>query len=206
MSAEKIEKKPRGRPSSFNRVEILEVVMNLFWDHGYNKLSFNEIAVETGLTRASLYNAFETKEALFLEALQHYFKSSVDKNLRDLKPGELVGPALYETLKNAAQIYVTDKQKRGCMGVNCFNELIGKDTHLSVPIGKIYEEYKKSLKSLIRQAIEQNELPCHTDAEITANMVLVFMNGFSIFTKSKTTKKTLDKMALDFLQKLGFKI
>ncbi len=180
--------------------------MNLFWDKGYNSLSFNEISHETGLTRASLYNAFETKEALFLEALQRYFENAPDQSLRDVKPGQPVGPAFHKVLKRAAQVYTADKKKRGCMAVNCLNELMGSREELNTQMTNIYENYKRLIKSLIEQAIDQRELPKNTDPEMTANMIFTFMNGFSVFAKSKTSKVKMEKMALDFLRGVGFSL
>ncbi len=207
MSAKKPEQKTRGRPSSFNREQLLEQVMELFWDQGYNNLSFNEIAHATGLTRASLYNAFKTKEALFMEALQQYFDQAPDKSLREeLSAGDPVGLTLYGFFKESSAMYGSDKKKRGCLTVNCINELMRKNNSLSEQLLEIYENYKKRLKHVVQIAIDQNELPKDTDPEMTANMILTFMNGFSIFAKSKTSQKNMEKMALDFLQKLGFDI
>ena len=74
----KEDKKSAGRPRSFDRDQLIEKVMHLFWDRGYKDLSFNEIATATGLTRASLYNSFKSKDALFFEALKTYSSSTPD--------------------------------------------------------------------------------------------------------------------------------
>ena len=202
MEQEKI--KSRGRPRSFDRDKVLAHVMELFWRRGYRNVSFHEISQEVGLTRASLYHAFDTKEALFLEALQHYFKQSPAAALAHIQAGDPVGPVLYTLFQDLAHMYMTDYQKRGCMSVNCMNELMGGDDDLSTGVTRMYEEIKQSLKSLVCQAIAQQELPKETHPECTANMILVFMNGLSIFSKSNTEKKVLDDLITDFMSKIGF--
>ncbi len=204
MSAESQDKKPRGRPSSFDRQKLLDQVMELFWDRGYANLSFNEIGHAVGLTRASLYNAFETKEALFIKVLEQYLENSPAAALKNIKKGDPVGSGLFALFKNLAKTYAADHKNRGCMAVNCMNELMSGDEDLNKHVSKIYEGLKKRLKILVRQAIDQKELPNDTDVEVTANMILVFMNGFSVFSKSKTSEVKLKSMARNFMDKIGF--
>ncbi len=197
-------KKPRGRPSSFDREKLLSNVMELFWDRGYNSVSFNEIAQETGLTRASLYNAFTTKEALFLEALTHYFTQAPTALLAEIKPGDPVGPAFYKVLIDSAEMYTNDQKHRGCMGVNCMNELMAGNEALNKEIATLYQSVNEQFINLVKQAIKQGELANSKNAELTANIILVFMNGFSVFSKSNTTKKQLHRMAEQFMLETGF--
>ncbi len=204
MTSVQTRKKSRGRPSSFNKDKLLKQVMDLFWEHGYQNLSFNEIAQETGLTRASLYNAFESKEALFMASFQQYLEHSPDKLLREYVKGQAVGPVLYAVLKNAAKMYISDNSRRGCMGVNCLNELLAGNAELNSQISGFYEDHKKMLTRLIKQAVEQKELPAKTNPKETANMILIFMHGFSIFSKSKTSKNELYSIAKTFLENTGF--
>ncbi len=204
MNTQKQIKKTRGRPSSFDREKLLIQVMELFWDRGFANLSFNEIAQEVGLTRASLYNAFETKEALFLQALKHYFANAPIADLENITADDPVGPAFHKLFKDLAKMYSADHKKRGCLGINCMNELMGGDENLNREVSKICDDIKKRLKSLVHQAITQKELPKNTNVDTTADMILVFMNGFSVISKSKTSEAQLKAMANDFLVKVGF--
>lgn len=199
------QKKLRGRPSSFNREALVETVMNLFWERGYGKLSFNEIAKDTGLTRASLYNSFETKEALFLEAMRHYFSQSPDAVLDSVQEGDPVAPAFYRLFAEACRARGEDPKRRGCLAVNCVTELIADNTELSDSLGKMYMGRRDVIERLLAQAVAQGELPAGTDPEIQANMMLSFMSGFSVFSKSDVATEKLCRMCRNFLQQFGFK-
>lgn len=199
-----MDKKYRGRPASFNREELITQVMELFWEHGYNTLSLNEIAKKTGLTRASLYNAFETKAALFLEAITHYFSGSPEAVLYRIQKGEMVGPAFYHLFDEASTACAADEKHRGCMVVNCMSERISRDSEPGKTLGKLFDEKKTRIKNLIDQAIDQRELPEKTDSETTANMIQAFMSGFSILSKNGMPEKKLQAMGHGFLKNLGF--
>ncbi|MGH1406539.1 MAG: TetR/AcrR family transcriptional regulator [Rhodomicrobiaceae bacterium] len=204
MTSLEDDKRSAGRPRSFDREQLIEKVMHLFWDRGYRDLSFNEIATATGLTRASLYNSFKSKEALFFEALQNYSSSTPDVLLTKVKDGEPVGPVFYQVFAHAAKLRASEEKKRGCFTVNCFAELAGDDTTVGQELANLMEEKRAVIVRLIDQAVRQKELPKDTDAETTANLVMAFLSGFSLFSKGGASEKTLFSMCTSFLQQIGF--
>ena len=58
-----------ARPSKFDRQTAVELVMNDIWRSGFEANSVKAISEKLGITRSSFYNAFGSREALFLEAL-----------------------------------------------------------------------------------------------------------------------------------------
>lgn len=204
MTSLEDDKRSAGRPRSFDREQLIEKVMHLFWDRGYRDLSFNEIATATGLTRASLYNSFKSKEALFFEALQNYSSSTPDVLFTKVKDGEPVGPVFYQVFAHAAKLRASEEKKRGCFTVNCFAELAGDDTTVGQELANLMEEKRAVIVRLIDQAVRQKELPKDTDAETTANLVMAFLSGFSLFSKGGASEKTLFSMCTSFLQQIGF--
>ncbi|MEM8645620.1 MAG: helix-turn-helix domain-containing protein, partial [Pseudomonadota bacterium] len=56
----------------FNEDEALEAAMRAFWQRGYEATSLSDLEAATGLNKSSLYNAFESKEALFVRCLERY--------------------------------------------------------------------------------------------------------------------------------------
>ncbi len=204
MTSLRDDKRSAGRPRSFDREQLVEKVMHLFWDRGYRDLSFNEIATATGLTRASLYNSFKSKEALFFEALQHYCSSTPDVLFAEVKEGEQVGPVFYQVFATASKLRASEEKKRGCFTVNCFSELAGDDTDVGKELASLMEEKRAIIVGLIDQAVRQKELPKDTNAETTANLIMAFLSGFSLFSKGGADGATLYSMCDSFLQQVGF--
>ena len=46
--------------------------MTVFWEHGYEATSTDDLLREMGIGRQSMYDAFGDKHRLYLEALQLY--------------------------------------------------------------------------------------------------------------------------------------
>src|SRR5687767_835312 len=62
----------RGRPRAFDREEALAQAMRLFWRKGFEATSISDLTAAMGIGSPSLYAAFGSKEALYVEALHHY--------------------------------------------------------------------------------------------------------------------------------------
>lgn len=60
------------RPREFDHDEVLRVAFEQFWRKGVRGTSLSDIARDAGVQRGSLYNAFGSKEALFLVAYERY--------------------------------------------------------------------------------------------------------------------------------------
>ena len=64
-----------GRPREFDRDAALEAAMLLFWRKGFATTSMNDLCDAMGIRSPSLYAAFGSKEALYLEAVEHYVQT-----------------------------------------------------------------------------------------------------------------------------------
>ena len=72
------------RPREFDHDDVLRIAFDQFWRKGVRGTSLADIARDAGVQRGSLYNAFGSKQALFLCAYERYaseYLSSVRKAL-----------------------------------------------------------------------------------------------------------------------------
>lgn len=60
------------RPREFDHDEVLRIAFDQFWRNGVRGTSLSDVARDAGVQRGSLYNAFGSKEALFLQAYERY--------------------------------------------------------------------------------------------------------------------------------------
>lgn len=62
--------------AQYDRDDILDKSISLFWEKGFNAASMKQVVQATGLKPGSLYLSFGNKEALYREALQRYAEKS----------------------------------------------------------------------------------------------------------------------------------
>ena len=87
--------RPRGRPpSKLKRQLILDAATRLFTEQGYEGTSVEDIAVDAGVSKQTVYSHFGSKENLFGLAVADKCRSAgVDEDAIDLhKPPQLMLP------------------------------------------------------------------------------------------------------------------
>lgn len=77
------------RPREFDHDEVLRIAFDQFWRKGVRGTSMSDIARDADVQRGSLYNAFGSKEALFLQAYERYAEDYVAALQKALGTGSL---------------------------------------------------------------------------------------------------------------------
>ncbi|WP_413755869.1 TetR/AcrR family transcriptional regulator [Streptomyces sp. MMBL 11-3] len=106
---------PAGRPRIFDMEAVLEAAMLLFWEQGYEATSLAQLRETTGLSSASLYGAFGSKEGLFEKAVEHYIAGP--GSVTDVVADEAESPreAIARLLHGSIDMQTDTSHPRGCL-------------------------------------------------------------------------------------------
>ena len=77
------------RPREFDHDDVLRVAFDQFWRKGVRGTSLSDIARDAGVQRGSLYNAYGSKESLFLCAYERYSGEYLNSLQKALGSGTL---------------------------------------------------------------------------------------------------------------------
>ena len=77
------------RPREFDHDDVLRIAFDQFWRKGVRGTSLSDIARDAGVQRGSLYNAFGSKEALFLCAYERYAGDYLSVAAKDAQHGHV---------------------------------------------------------------------------------------------------------------------
>ena len=170
-----------GRPRKFNRDEAVSAAMELFWKHGFEGTSLERLREAAGgLSSASFYAAFTSKEALYREVLTRYLVTHgrVLDVLRDdsLAPRERIEQAL----RRSARMQTDASHPSGCMVT--LSATIGstKLGALTVLTAAERAANREALGVCVRAGIETGELRPDADAAGLAALFEGLLAGFSI--------------------------
>ncbi len=107
--------KKRGRPRSFNPDAVAAKAAHLFWQHGYEGVSVDELTIAMGITTQSFYSAFGSKQQLHQDALAWY-EREVTRPLREALTKERdLALAVRNVLEFACREFTRADRPVGCM-------------------------------------------------------------------------------------------
>jgi TetR/AcrR family transcriptional regulator, transcriptional repressor for nem operon len=190
-----------ARPREFDEATVLEAAMNCFWAQGYELTSIRELAKQTGITGASLYNAFGDKRSLYRQVLDHYLEQTVRDRvarLEQLPPF----PAIRTFFDEIVERSVTDKQRRGCMLVNSALELAPYDPEFQ----KLVAQEMIFIEAFFRRCIEAGQKDgtisaIRPGAEL-AKLLLSVLLGIRVLARTRPERAVLEDAANGALELL----
>jgi len=115
-----------ARPREFDEAAVLDAAVLCFWKQGYDATSIKDLVARTGITAASLYNAFGDKRALYQKALDHYVEGSISDRIQRcgaLPPLAAIEAFFDEILTRS----LADRDHKGCMLVNTALDMAPQD-------------------------------------------------------------------------------
>ena len=172
-----------GRPMKYLPDDALEAAMQVFWLHGYEATSLQDLLKAMELSKSSLYHGFGGKKELFLQCLDLYFRQRGGR-WRTLIDTAGSGYRFIETLLTSAGTEAgSDEIRRGCLLMNTATELANKDREVAARVSGAFDGLRHLLKTVIVAAQEEGDIPAEKDADSLANYLLTCLGGIKTVAK-----------------------
>jgi AcrR family transcriptional regulator len=169
-----------GRPREFDRAQALEAAMLLFWSKGFAAASMTDLCDAMGVRSPSLYAAFGGKEALYLEAMEHYVQTIGPPVWGELAEGATARDGV-ENLLLAGVETLPESQASpgGCMAML---GAVGDEWPATIAevVRKIRVEMLDRLRSRLEAGAANGELPIATDIEGLSRFYLSVFQGMAV--------------------------
>lgn len=163
----------------FNHEKVLQQVMVLFWEKGYNGTSMQELVDTTGLNRSSIYNTFGDKLQLFLAALQRYQSQQNDllrKAFADAKSPREAISLLFQDL--GGKIVFGDQL--GCLLTNSTTELASNESTVANFLADNKQRVVGAFAALIEGAQQLGEISADRNPKILALYLFTTLQGLHV--------------------------
>ena len=183
-----------GRPRTFDRDEVLERAMGLFWEKGYEPVGLTEILEVTGMARQSLYNTFGDKRKLYLEALRLYCNRMIG-----LVRGHLERPnSAYENLCDLvfSMADVSGQTSRqGDFMVNAMVEFAGNDQEVSRIVDETMGVLHGQVQATVEKAVAEGDLPASVIPRRVTLDVLNSIHGMQFLRRAGRSREEILEVA-----------
>lgn len=172
-----------ARPRKFDAEDAIRAAREVFWERGYEAASLGDLEGGTGLNRSSIYQAFESKRALFDEALRSYIREIAEPRLAVLtRPEAGVGHVEAYLRHLADELRASPTAARGCLMVNSIAELATRDPGVR-QYGLAYrDQIEAAFGTALRQAAQRGEIAAET-APTRARILLATVIGVLLIAR-----------------------
>ncbi|MEL6102764.1 MAG: TetR/AcrR family transcriptional regulator [Pseudomonadota bacterium] len=168
---EKSESRGRGRPRTFDEDEVLDKVIDVFWELGYDASDTETLSKRTGLTKPSLYNAFGPKEDLFVAAINRYrqtrSKASFDALSNAASPADGIG----DYFTNLAQNVAAPDRPKGCLILSIAMPLMDRLPKVATVLESVPKENLARMAAYFSEQMEQGNLPRGFDTMAAISLI-----------------------------------
>lgn len=179
-----------GRPLSFDRDAALRKAMLLFWRHGYEATSLNDLTSAMGVTPPSVYAAFGNKKALFLEAVGLYI--APPSSPTDIIDGAASArDAAFALMSGAAQAFTDPATPPGCMLATSAISVSAAAADVQAELATIRNGVEAHLGARIERAMADGELSADLDADALAGHTTAVIQGMSTLARDGATREKL---------------
>jgi AcrR family transcriptional regulator len=184
-----------GRPREFDRDAALEAAMFLFWRKGFAATSMNDLCDAMGVRSPSLYAAFGSKEALYLEAVEHYVRTQGPPVWDKLAEGATARAGIENLLIAGTESLPKSRATpAGCMAMLA---AVGDEWPAAIArvVKKVRLEVLGTLRSRLENAVAKGELPASTDIDGLSRFYLSVFQGMAIQARDGATQAELRAVA-----------
>lgn len=186
----------RGRPRTFDRDEAITSAMHLFWEYGFDSTSLAQLkaAMGGGISAPSFYSAFESKEALYREALERYMQlyGQVTRSLHDksIAPREGIALALLRT----ARMQCEAGHPKGCMVVSGITGASSsRNEEITGFLRDVRSRTRAGFRACVERGIHSGELRKTTSATSVAVAFDSFFLGISVLARDGVRYAVIEK-------------
>ncbi|WP_235206654.1 TetR/AcrR family transcriptional regulator [Paenibacillus tyrfis] len=171
-----------ARTKEFNEDQALHQAMLLFWKKGYEATSIPDLLQVMGISRSSLYDTFSDKQALYIAALEHYKKVSLNKRVI-LERASSVRAGLRQYFEHHIATAYDTSLPGGCFVTNAATTLESPDEKLNELIKTSFSNLEQAFSELLEKGRQSGEIDKTTDIKALSYLLLNLHQSINVMVK-----------------------
>lgn len=161
--------------AQFDRNEVIDRSIQLFWQNGFSASSMQQVVKTTGLQPGSIYHAFGSKEGLFREALEGYAEKGKEQICKTLDAAPSLGEGICTILERMVE--------ESCRMDYCSCFLLKTQLELAAEKNELYDFAAAQLRGI--EELYQSYLAREYDPELSrkrAASIMLHIFGVKVYS------------------------
>ncbi|MCR4376749.1 MAG: TetR/AcrR family transcriptional regulator [Rhodospirillales bacterium] len=188
-----------SRPQQFDRDDVLDRALMVFWLKGFETASIQDLVDATGLNRGSLYNTFGDKAELFAAVMERYRDASPTKPLADAArraPDGIDSRTLIVAFfKDLTKRALNDPEHKGCLLTNTSAGFYGCADSMAEWVRATLSGLENTLTTLVERGQKQGDITSDAKARAIARSLIASAQGLNVLARSGANAQTLKDVA-----------
>ncbi len=154
--------------------QILEAALRVFGEQGLAEARMDDIADAAGLSKATIYLYFDSKDALIEKLLLAY----LDQTLAGLKALSAEQKSVHATMQSWISVFTSELEDNAGythLGFE-FLALAARKPELRAALNAYYAEYSELIETVLQSGIDTGELSQH-DTRMVASSIIAACEG-----------------------------
>ena len=186
-----LERRGRGRPREFDREKALEKAMQMFWALGYETTSMADLRAALGITQASLYAAFGSKEQLFREAVDLYRRTANSSTEQALATGRTAREAVETMLQAAVDALTAPGTPGGCLIVLSATNCAPENRAVQEYLLSVRRQIPEAILGRLRKGQRDGDLQKKAPISALASYYATVLHGLALQSRDRISRKVL---------------
>lgn len=184
-----------ARPREFDETAVLNAATDLFWKRGFEATSIRDLADHTGLTTASLYNAYGDKRALYKRVLERYAENALVGCAQCLATRASGIRAIEAFFAALTKDTAADPDRKGCLVVNAGLESAPRDRQFKEIVAGVFRRLELLFRDCALRGQADGTVTRAQSADDIARLLLSTMLGVRVLARTRPEPVLLEGMA-----------
>ncbi|MDC0714507.1 TetR family transcriptional regulator C-terminal domain-containing protein [Stigmatella sp. ncwal1] len=174
------------------REQIVVAGMKTLLQQGFNGCGVQDITSAAGVPKGSFYNHFESKEALGVEVVERYWRSS-NSRLSLLRDSSIVPlERLRRCFTSQVEALIEWNYERGCLLGNLAAEMSDHSQLIRERVAVAFAEWSRELEKVIQQAQAAGEISASMAPAALAVFLINAWEGAVLRSRVDRSRAALD--------------
>lgn len=191
-----------ARPREFDETAVLADAIDCFWRRGFEATSVRDLVEKTGLTAASLYNAFGDKRTLYRLSLDRYVAGGIADRIERCATGT-PREAIVAFFSEIIERSLGDVDRKGCMLVNAALEVAPHDPAFRDVVDAALSRIETFFRDAIEAGLADGSIAATVPAETLARHLLGVLLGVRVLARVRPERALLEGVVAPALALLG---
>jgi AcrR family transcriptional regulator len=189
-----------ARATNYDRDAALDAAMAVFWRKGYHATSLKDLEFALSMKPGSIYAAFESKQTLYLLAIERYFDASRKGFRAHMAKAATPLSGLAAQFQNYANLAQDDPSRQACMLMKTVIDTTSTDPKIALASQRYLDQMCAEFADSFNAARAMGALPDDADPMRLARRFQANVFALRLELQRGTAQDDISKLAADMAQ------